>query len=47
MPRLVNKDGDAFQFSTVRFPFDRQHRDQILACLDDTPDFDYNENNNE
>ncbi len=28
MPKLVNKDGNSFQFSTVRFPFDHQHRKQ-------------------
>ncbi|MFT5085404.1 MAG: hypothetical protein ACI9Y1_003465, partial [Lentisphaeria bacterium] len=47
MPTLVNKEGDIFQFSTVRFPFDSKHHDQIVACLHSTPDLDYIEQNNE
>lgn len=47
MPKLLNKDGDAFQFSTVRFPFEHQYREQILTCLNDQPELDYIEDNNE
>lgn len=47
MPKIVNKDGDSFQFSTVRFPFDHQHREEILACLNNQFDLDYVKDNDE
>lgn len=47
MPKLLNKDGDSFQFSTVRFPFEHRHREQIVTRLNDQPELDYIEDNNE